>query len=324
MIKNEVDIMKVKIDSAIEQSLRTASGYLKWMALAVAIGILLSGIIFVQSGEVAVVMRFGKLVGNTPAEQIRQPGLHLNLPFIIDKVIRVPVKKVQEVKIDSLYTKGFIDNITNSGYALTGDNNVVLLKSVLKYKITDPIKYVIGVENPELSLKEMATAALTREIAAMAVDDVLTKRKMELASQALRETQIKADQIGLGVQLIALEFTDLQPPYEVKDAFDLVTSTYVQKETMIQEAKKYQEKMIPEAVAKRNTLIQTANSYKVGRIAKAKSDVAQFYGVIAEYKKNPGMVRERLYCEKVENIMKKVAKKVLVPKGEGGENVILP
>lgn len=316
--------MKIKIDSAIEESLRTASGYVKWMAIVVIVGILLSGITFVQSGEVAIVMRFGKLVGDTPAEQVRQPGLHFSLPFIIDKVVRIPVQKVQEVKIDGLYTSYYIGNITNTGYALTGDNNVVLIQSYLKYKIADPIKYTVEVENPELSLKELATSAITQEVAAMAVDDVLIKQKMELASRVLIETQKKADQIGLGVRLVALEFTDLRPPYEVKEAFDLVNSTYVQKETLLQDAKKYKEKLIPKAVAQRDSLIQKANSYKIQRIAQAKTDVAQFYGVIEEYKKNSGIVHERLYREKVENIMKKIAKTVLIPEGKNGENIILP
>jgi membrane protease subunit HflK len=290
----------------------------------VAVGILFSGITFVQSGEIAIVMRFGKLVGGTPAEKVRQPGLHFGLPFIIDKVIRIPVQKIQEVKIDNLYSISYIDNITDTGYALTGDNNVVLIQAVLKYKIADPIKYAIEIEKPELCLKEITTSLITKELASMFIDDVLTKRKMELASRVLMETQKKADQIGLGVQLVGVEFTDLRPPYEVKNAFDLVNGTYVKKETLLQEAKKYKEKLIPEAVAERDSLIQKAHSYKIQRISQARADVAQFYGVIEEYKQNSGIVRERLYREKIEKIMKTIEKTVLIPEGGNGENIILP
>jgi membrane protease subunit HflK len=316
--------MKNNKDSIIEKSLKSSSIYIKLIAIVVVVGVLLSGITFVQSGEVAMVLRFGKLVGDTPAEQIRKPGIHFSFPFIIDKVVRVPVQKVQEVKIDELYTKRHIKDITKSGYALTGDENIVLLQGVLKYKITDPIKYTLGIEDPILNLRELTTGALTQEIASMGVDGVLTEQKKELASRVLMETQKKADEIGLGVQLIALEFTNLQPPIEVKSEFDLVTSTYVKNETMIQEAKRYKEKVIPEAVAERDSIIQKAKSYKLNRVAQAKSDVAQFYGVIEEYKKNPSVVHDRLYREKVENIMKNIANTILVPKGESGENIILP
>ncbi|MDF2987031.1 MAG: HflK protein [Eubacterium sp.] len=310
--------------SVIEESLKSSSLYIKIIAIVVIIGILLSGITFVQSGEVALVLRFGKLVGDIPAEQVLQPGIHFNLPFLMDKVIRIPVQKVQEVKIDSLYTYDFIKDISKTGCVLTGDNNIVILDAVLKYKITDPVRYTLGVEQPEENLKELTTCSLTGEIASMSVDRILTDQKKELAGAVLEEVQKRADQIGLGVQLVALEFTDLQPPNEVKDAFDQVTSTNVKNETLIQEAKSYKEKVIPQAVAERDSMIQGAKSYKLERIAQANSDVSQFYGVIEEYRKNPEVVHERLYREKVENIMKKIADTILVPKEESGENIILP
>ncbi|PYG90174.1 membrane protease subunit HflK [Ruminiclostridium sufflavum DSM 19573] len=311
-------------NSLIEQSLKASSIYIKLISVIVIIGVLLSGVTFVQSGEVAVVLRFGKLAGDMPSEQVLQPGIHFCLPFLIDKVIRIPVQKVQEVKIDDLYTYGSIRNITQTGYALTGDNNIVVLEAVLKYRITDPVKYTLEVEDPAVNLKELATCSLTREISSMSVDRILTDQKKELAASVLEETQNRADLIGIGVQLVALEITSLQPPGEVKEAFDLVTSTNVKNETLIQEAKKYKEKLIPEATAERDTMIQGANSYKLERVAQANSDVAQFYGVLEEYRKNPLIVHERLYRERVENIMKKVADTVLVPKEESGGNIILP
>jgi membrane protease subunit HflK len=316
--------MKKKIDDIIEQSLKTASVYIKWMAVMVLVIILLSGVTFIKPGEVAMVRRLGKLVGDTKAEQIHQPGLHFNLPFLIDKVVRVPIQKVHEIRIDSLYTLGNISDITETGYALTGDDNIVLLDAVLKYKIIDPIQYAFGIENPELNIKEIATGAMTQEVASTGVDDILTKKKMEIGNGILQAAQQSADQIGLGIQVIAIEFITLQPPQEVKDVFELVTGTSVQNETMIQEAMKYKEKVILEATAERDSLIQRAKASKIERIAQANFEVAQFYGVIKEYQKNPQVVRRRLYREKVENILQDVAKTVLAPEGANSENIIIP
>lgn len=316
--------MKDKFNLSIEKSLKTVASYTRWIAIVVVAGILLSGVTFVQSGEVAVIFRFGKLVGRTPGEQVLQPGIHFALPYIFDRVVRIPVQKVQEVKIDGLYTRGSIKDITKTGYALTGDENVILLNGALKYKISDPLQYTLAVEEPEKILQELVTGVLMQEIASMQVDDVLTRQKKELADSALASAQKRADQIGLGVQMIALEFSNLQPPNEVKSEFDLVTSTNVQKETMIQQANSYREKVIPEAMAERDSMIQKARSYQAERIALAKSDVAQFYGVIEEYAKNPAIVKDRLYREKVEAIMGKVANTVIIPKGESGQNIILP
>jgi membrane protease subunit HflK len=316
--------MQEKVKFSFEQSLNTIVNYVRWISIVIIAGILLSGVIFVQPGEVALIFRFGKLVGNTYTEKVRQPGLHIMFPYLIDKVVRIPVRKIQKIKIDGMYTDGYFQDYTNAGYALTGDTNIVVLDAVLKYKVIDPLKYVLEIMEPKKVLKELTLCALTQEISSFSVDDVLTKQKKELASYVLANAQERADELNLGVQFVALEFNSLQPPQRVKAEFDLVTSTYVQMETMIQEAKSYQKKIIPEAVAESDSMIQKARSFKAERIAQAKSDVAQFYGVINEFQKNPQVVHERLYREKVESILRKVANKVILPKGENGENIVLP
>ena len=51
--------------------------YAKWFILVAVVAVLCSGIIFVQPDEVAIIVRLGKVVGDTPAEMIKQPGLPL-------------------------------------------------------------------------------------------------------------------------------------------------------------------------------------------------------------------------------------------------------
>ena len=316
--------MDEKLNESLEKTLKTVSVYLRWIALLVVVALLLSGVTFVQSGEVALIFRFGKLVGDVPSEQIHESGLCFAFPYMIDKVVRVPVKEIKQMEIDGLFTDGSIKDITKTGYALTGDKNIVLANAVLKYKIKDPIQYTITINSPEKMLKEIVTSALTQQIASMQVNGVLTEQKKELVSKVLEQAQGDADNIGLGVQLVALEFSKLQPPNEVKASFDLVTSTYVENETLLQKAKSYHEKTISQATAQRNAMIQRENSNKAATIAGAKSDVAQFNGVIDEYNKNPEIVKERLYREKVETIMEKVARKIIVSEDENGTNIVMP
>ena len=61
----------------------------KYFLIAVVVmvaAICLSGVRFVKSGNVALVLRFGELVGKTPEEQIHEPGLLLAFPYIIDAI----------------------------------------------------------------------------------------------------------------------------------------------------------------------------------------------------------------------------------------------
>ena len=56
--------------------------YCKWLIAILAVAIACSGIRVVNNSEVAVVLRFGRLVGDTREEQVHQPGLLLAFPKI--------------------------------------------------------------------------------------------------------------------------------------------------------------------------------------------------------------------------------------------------
>ena len=105
--------MEEKLEKTVEQKtgfvgdlLNTCVRYFKWVVLAIVVVILVSGIRTVKQGEVAVVLRFGKLTGDTREEQVHEPGLLFAFPYIIDEVITVPVGKVFEVRVDTHYTEG--------------------------------------------------------------------------------------------------------------------------------------------------------------------------------------------------------------------------
>src|SRR6202040_2987689 len=76
-----------------------------WVA-AMAIFYVLSGITVVKSDEVAVILRWGRLVGATPALQEHGPGLLFAFPRPIDRVVRVQVKHVWEVPVRTLASTG--------------------------------------------------------------------------------------------------------------------------------------------------------------------------------------------------------------------------
>ena len=88
--------MKKKKNSLFADVLRTITRYFLVLVAVVVIMIAVSGIRVVKSGEVALILRFGKLVGNTYEEQVHEPGLLFAFPYIIDEVITVPTGNVME------------------------------------------------------------------------------------------------------------------------------------------------------------------------------------------------------------------------------------
>ncbi len=124
-----------------------------------------------------------------------QPGLHFTLPYIIDTVVKVPIKRVHEIKIYDLFTNDYITDVVDSGYAITGDGNVIVLDAVLKYQITDPVNYTIEAKDADKILKEIAVGELVKEIAGLTVDYTLTDGKKDLAANA--SASIQTQQITL-------------------------------------------------------------------------------------------------------------------------------
>ncbi|MEM9701623.1 MAG: SPFH domain-containing protein, partial [Planctomycetota bacterium] len=126
------------------------------VGLAVALVVLFfcSGITTVQPNEVALVLRCGRLVGQTPADQIRQPGLLLAWPVPIDEIVRVPVKQEREVTIRALQPRTGLAGAGPRGYALSGDQNLLESDLTLKYRISDPIAYALRSDQPERLLRD--------------------------------------------------------------------------------------------------------------------------------------------------------------------------
>src|SRR5690625_7908515 len=70
-------------------------------------------------------------------------------------------------------------------------------------------------------------------------------------------------------------------------------------------------------------MIQDAEGYKARVIGSAKGDAARFTSVLGEYLKSPDVMRDRLYLDTFENIMKQ-ASKVLVDVDGGNNMLYLP
>lgn len=169
---------------AIFQGLDAGLRMFRWVVLVLLAFFFASGITMVQPNNIALVLRFGKLEGKTPAAQIKQPGLLLALPHPIDRVIQVPVREEGEVTTEEVWksldekVKNLVIDPIKEGYCLTGDQNIVQAKITVKYKISDPIAYQFWVADPEGILKDAILASLTQTVSSWKVNDVFRLRRL--------------------------------------------------------------------------------------------------------------------------------------------------
>ncbi len=296
----------MKKNLLFEDILKTVSRYFVVIIIAVVLIICCSGIRFIKSGESAIILRFGKIVGDTPEEQIHDAGILFAFPYIIDEVITVPTGSVQEFTVNTHYTDGEMTTYDRNGYVITGDNNIAILSASVKYTISDPVAYALSVKDPQYIINAVVSNAMINVAANYAVDDILTTGKDEYTKAVRSLSQEKLDENGIGVSLSHLELTRVGMPEEVRDIYELVNSTNIQASTRIEQARQYYETRIPGAEAEASALVSEAMANYSNYIAAANSDLYEFYGVLEEYNANPDVVRVRLYNTAITNIIRKI------------------
>ena len=299
--------------------LESVTKYFLILVGAVLLFVLFSGIKTVQSGKVAVVLRFGRLVGDSYEEQVKQPGLFFAFPYIIDEVIMVPTGSVFEQTVDTYYTDGNVLDTDMGGYLITGDSNIAVVSASVKYTISDPVAYALHVQDVSSVINAAVSNSMLTQAAGIDVDDLLTNGKEDFAKAVMARAQQKLDHIGVGVTIGALELTRVSMPREVKSVYDEVTSATVRAATILEEAAQYREKLIPLAQGDKATLISAAQSKKSMSIANANSDLVDFWGLLAEFEDAPDVVKTRVFTERVSNMISKIGKVIVT---EDGDNKI--
>lgn len=291
----------------------------------VVIGILCSGIRTVQAGEVAIILRFGKLVGDTREEQIHEPGLLFAFPYIIDEVITVETGKVFEMTVNTHYTEGFMSsNVRENGYIITGDQNIAVVGASVKYTISDPVAYALNTTDVATALNGVISGSLARGAVNMSIDSLLTDGKNEYAESVRDDAQTHADLLDLGVTLVSLELHTVSAPYEVQSIFEAVNTATVQAETTVEEARTYYNVTIPGAESYANQLITDAKAEYSSAVAAATDTLSEFYGLLDEFVANPEVVITRVYSDKLTQLLNKIGSVRLLEPGEETPGILLP
>ena len=268
-----------------------------WWLAAMVVLYALSGIHVVKPGEVAVVLRWGHVVGGTHG-----PGAMYALPWPIDEVVRAPIKQVSELRIDTLRDTGFGGSLdpVKEGYALTGDHNIVHVQILAHYRVRDPVAWAFYGPSPDDALRTELSAAMVRSLGEMGVDRVLSDGRKELITTATRRAQAGLDAAHSGLELTGLELTRLAPPSAVAREFDAVQSAFIGAETAKKQAQAYAQTAVPAAQAAANQAIQSAHGDAASAQARAESDARAFVALAEQVRENPSVVRERLYREAIE------------------------
>ena len=291
------------------------AGRIVTIVVLVVIAALLIGTCYytVDDKQQAVVTTFGKVTDITDA------GVHFKLPFGIQQVQKVDVNVYQKIELG--YSSSGNDYLVNDREStmITGDYNIVNVDFFVEYKISDPVQYLYSSNDPELILRNLIQSQVRNVVGSSTVDAVLTDGKENIQMQVKELVTRILQEYDIGLTLVDVKIQDAEPPtQEVIEGFKAVETAKQKAETVINDAKAYQNAQLPQAQAQADKLVQNAEYLRQKRINEAIEKVAMFQAQYAEYAQNPEITRSRMYYEAISDILPGV--KLFVNTGTGDKS----
>jgi HflK protein len=248
----------------------------------------------VDEKERAVITTFGKVTDVTDA------GIHFKLPFGIQQVHKVNFNVYQKIEIGyrSDSATGDYSVVEKESKMITGDYNIVNVDFFVEFKVSDAEKYLFSSYEPELILKNLVQSQIRNVIGSCKVDSVLTDGKAEIQLKIKDLIVGVLDTYDIGLVLTDIKIQDSEPPTtSVIEAFKEVETAKQKADTVINQAKAYENSELPRAQAQADKLTQNAEYLKQRRINDAVKQIAIFNAMYEEYALNPDITRIRMYYE---------------------------
>lgn len=280
---------------------------------------LASGFYVVDAREVGVVLRMGSF------NRVSDSGLQWHAPYPFEKVEIVTLTEVRSVEVG--YRGNAKNRIPEESLMLTEDQNIIDVQLSVQYDVKDPKAFLFNNATGDRDAKDIvkqATETAIREVVGRnKVDFVLNEGRAQVASETAALIQQTLDRYNLGVRVSKVNINDVQPPEQVLAAFDDAVKASQDREKLRNEGQAYANDVIPKASGLASRLMEEAEGYKQRVVSNAEGDAARFKQVLAEYSKAPGVMRERLYQDMMQQILSN-SSKVLVDQKSGSNLLYLP
>lgn len=268
--------------------------------------VLLSGIILQSSiftinyDEVGLKARFGTL------KEIAKPGLHLKLPFGIEKVEKVSASKiiVQEFGYrshkEAPVSKKQLDAERSM---ITADLNIVETSMTVHYQIKDPINYVASVRNADQFIRSASEAIVSETVGQHQSGSLYTTSGQNISDMVRISLQDYLDHFNVGVIVRTVEIREITPPENVRSAFDKVNEAQQEKERRISEAKRLANRKVSKAKALAEGIRAEAQTEALRRQTESDGKIKEYITYHTAFLKDPEIVKTDLYVTNLAEIL---------------------
>ncbi|HEY2329169.1 MAG TPA: protease modulator HflK [Verrucomicrobiae bacterium] len=326
---------------ALAEALRSSFVIVKIAMAALVIIIFAAGFFTVGPQEKAIILRFGKPIGEGQ-KMLLGAGLHWSLPYPMDEVVRIPITEIQKVKstVGWYFTTPEMElagteppagaslNPQIDGYVITADRNIIHTRATVSYHIDDPRTAIFNFAsgtNHEFNLSGISNAvqnaannALVATAARFGVDDILTRDIAGFQDAVSQRVTELTEREHLGVVIDQCQVQSIAPR-QLQAVFAAVTTARQNRDKLINEALGEQNRISSQAGAMASSITNAAESARTRFVTGIESDAEAFTALRPKYESNPNLFAQLELTKAMTVVLTNVQDKIFLPQRADGK-----
>ncbi|HEY2951048.1 MAG TPA: protease modulator HflK [Verrucomicrobiae bacterium] len=314
---------------ALSEALRSSFAILKIIMIGLVVVFLMSGVKIVEQQNKAIILRFGKPVGEDEKAMLG-PGLHWAFPYPIDEVVQIPVGQVQTVNSSiGWYATSAANeaagteapagptlNPATDGYLMSGDGNIIHARATLRYRITEPgIRYTFAFTNASALVQNALNNALLYAAASTSVDDILTRDVAGFRDKARALLDQLIARQGLGITVDLIDNLQVIAPRQVATNFNAVTAASQRRGQVLNEARSYENQTVSKAQGEAAARLNTAEADRARLVDFVAAEVERFTNNLPAYRANADLFVRQHQAETLQRVLAGAQDKMVLPGG---------
>jgi membrane protease subunit HflK len=316
---------------ALAEALGSSFAIVKIVMLLMVVLFFCSGFFQVGPSEKAVILRFGRPVGEGKGVLLG-PGLHWSFPYPIDEVVKIPITEIQKVTSTTgwYFTTpeqelsgeelpgGASLNPAIDGYAITADRNIVHTSATLNYHIDDPIAYIFDFASASNSIQNALNNALLFTAAKFNVDDILTRNVDGFREAVQARVSDLTEQEHLGIVIDNCQVKSVAPR-QLQDVFARVTIAQQNQSKQIYDANTHRDKTLLDAAAQASAITNQATTASTNSIKAIQADAKAFTDLLPAFEMNRNLFAQQKLAETMALVLTNVQDKFFLPQRADGQ-----
>lgn len=274
-----------------------------------------SGFFIVQEGQQAIITTFGRYSSTVDA------GFQWRFPYPFQAHDTVAVTQLRSIEVGR-NSIGQTTGLRDSSM-LTQDENIIDIRFTVQFRLKDAKDYLFENRDPDKAVEQASESAVREIVGRSKVDSVLYEQRDAIAADLVKSIQAQLDRLKSGILIVNVNVQNVQVPEQVQAAFNDAVKAGADRDRFKNEGQAYSSDVIPKARGTAARLREEAEGYRQRVVAQAEGDAQRFRSVLTEYQKAPGVTRDRMYIDAMQQVYSNV-NKVMVDSRSGSNLLYLP